>query len=184
MVGNLGLENLEPCWIAIRPKPANPEPEVMVTCQGGLLLGVVDEHSFEGVDPIIRAKMFGSAPVEPAEMVALGDRVGFMYKPRPGLMVGVVPYDKGVARTWVLGDPEDPSLETDLRAVLEGSTWSGVHPASLGDQLSYWVTYRPTSPVVLGPAALLLLVLGGGGFAGMRLMGGRKNKYELLDEDG
>jgi hypothetical protein len=71
-----------------------------------------------------------------------------------------------------------------LRAVLEGSTWSGVHPASLGDQLSYWVTYRPTSPVVLGPAALLLLVLGGGGFAGMRLMGGRKNKYELLDEDG
>ena len=49
--------------------------------------------------------------------------------------------------------------------------------------MSYWVTYRPTSPMVLGPAALLLLGLGGAGFAGVRMMGGRKNKYELLDDD-
>ena len=183
VVGTLGLEDLTPCWVAMRPKPANPEPEVMVTCQGGLLLGVVDEHSFTGADELIRAKMFGSAPVEPARMLDLDDRVGFVYKPRPGLVVGVVPYDKGLARTWVLGDPEDASLEADLEAALTGSEWSGLHPASIGDQVSYWVTYRPTSPMVLGPAALLLLGLGGAGFAGVRMMGGLKNKYELLDDD-
>ncbi|MFT4621538.1 MAG: hypothetical protein ACI8PZ_000190 [Myxococcota bacterium] len=183
-VGLLGLENLEPCWVAIRAKPANPEPEALVTCQGGLLLGVVDEYSFEGVDAVVRQKMFGAAPVPAGELVELEDRVGFLYKPRPGLVVGVVPYDRGVARTWALGDADDPSLEAAVREVLTDSSWSGPHPASIGDQVGYYVSYRPFSPLVLGPAGLLVVLVGGAGFVGMRMMGGSKNKYDMLDDEG
>jgi hypothetical protein len=66
---------------------------------------------------------------------------------------------------------------------MSGSTYSGVHPASVGDQLSYWVTYRPFSPVVLVPALGVLAFLGLGLGVAVKLAGSGKNKYEMLDDD-
>lgn len=179
-LAGIGVDDLSTCWTALRPVAGGP-PDVMATCQGGLLLGVVDEHSFEAVDPIVRERMFGAVEVAPAELLQLEDRVGFAYTPRDGLAVGVVPYDQGVSRTWVLGQGD---LSSALQAVVVSSSFSGPHPASLGDQLSYWLVHRTTSPVVLCP---LLGCLGAGGALGLGLLGllmrGSRNKYADFDPD-
>ncbi len=179
-IGKLGIDDLEPCWVAIRPIPAT-EPDVMVTCQGGLLLGVVDEHSFEAADTVVREKMFGRAEVAAGDAVTVGDRVGFAYAPVVGLAVGVVPYDQGVARTWVVGGE---GVTEALTGAMQGSSYSGVHPASIGDQVSYWLVHRPFSPVVLCP---LLGVFGVGGVVllagGGLMMRGRRNRYADFDDD-
>ncbi|HHO53800.1 MAG TPA: hypothetical protein ENK18_23735 [Deltaproteobacteria bacterium] len=176
----IGVDDFTPCWTALRPVPGGP-PDVMATCQGGLLLGVVDEHSFEAVEPVVRERMFGAVEVEPAELIQLEDRVGFSYTPRDGLAVGVVPYDQGVSRTWVLGQGE---LSSTLEAVLVSSTFSGPHPASLGDQLSYWLVHRTTSPMVLCP---LGGCVGAGGLLGLGLLGmmmrGSRDKYADFEPD-
>jgi hypothetical protein len=179
-IGKLGVDDLEPCWVAIRPVPA-AEPDLMVTCQGGLLLGVVDEHSFEAADALVRERMFGRVEVPPTQPVTVGDRVGFAYAPVEGLAVGVVPYDKGVARTWVVGGE---GVDEALLAAMQGSTYSGPHPASVGQQVSYWLVHRTFSPVVLCPllgVGGIVFVVGLGGL-GLMMRGGR-NKYDLDDED-
>lgn len=173
----LGVDDLEGCWSAIRPDPAGVHG-VMITCQGGLELGVVDEHSFAGVDERLRGTLFGGVDVPPAEMVSLDDRVGFAYQAADGLAVGVVPYDKGVARTWLL-DAGEPL--TDLKSTLASSTYSGPHQVGPTDWLTYYAVHRPTSPVSLGVlGGALVVVLGLGA-----LVVGRsgRNKYADFDED-
>ena len=97
----LGLADLEGCWAAIRPVPERV-PDVMVTCQGGLLLGVVDQYSFDSVDQELREKLFGAVEVQPAEAVELNDRVGFAYRPKESLAMGIVPYDQAwLAPGWL-----------------------------------------------------------------------------------
>ena len=181
-IANLGLEKLDGCTLAMKAQGPKA-PLAMVSCQGGLLLGVVDEYSFEGVEPTVREKMFGSAEVPAAKKLELSDRVAFVYDlSDKGLAVGVVPYDKGVVRTWVKGDSDD--LAAALEATLATGTYSGPHPASLGDRVSYYISYRPLSPVVICPA-LGILGLGGALLVGafFLLGGSRKDKYAALAED-
>jgi hypothetical protein len=163
VVEKLQILDLVGCSTAIRPV-AGTEPDVLVTCSQPLQLGVVDSYSFDDADRAVREKTFGSkAEVPPAESVALNDRMAFLYTPREGFAVGVVPHDGGVARFWALGRPEGELPET-VRAAMRSSTFSGAHPASFGEQVSYWVSYRPFSPAVLCPALALLGLLGGLGF--------------------
>lgn len=173
----IGVEDLEGCWSAVRPMAGAPHG-VMITCQGGLELGVVDEHSFGAVDQVLRDKLFGGVDIPPAEMVTLPDRVGFAYQATEELAVGIVPYDKGVARTWVLSS-EGPLA--DLETVMSGSTFSGHHKVAPTDWITYYAVHRPTSPVslgVLGGAVVVVLGLGA------LLVGrGSRNRYADFDED-
>lgn len=180
--GQLGLENVDECWTAIRPRPAS-EPDLAVTCQGGMLLGVVDTYSASGVAPLLAEKLFGKAVVPPPEVVELADRVGFVFAPKLGsrtLAVAVAPYDQGVSRTWVLSPAAaDPSVPEAARAMLQNSTWSGQHPAGVGEWVSYYLTYRPFSPMVLGPVAGLGVVILAGVGVGVALT--RRRKPDLDD---
>ncbi|MBX2799399.1 MAG: hypothetical protein KTR31_17115 [Myxococcales bacterium] len=178
VAGRIGVSDLEPCWTALRPR-AGTSPDVMVTCQGGLLLGVVDEHSFEAADALLRDRMFGDVDVAVAEQVDLDDRVGFLYSPREGLAVGVVPYDKGVARTWVLGAEANAEA---AKAVLQQSSYSGPHPASVGERVTYWLVHRTTSLPVLATLAGLLVLLGLVGLGVSRAMGSGRSKYADFDD--
>lgn len=180
----LGVEDLSACWLAMRPRPV-AEPDVMVTCPANVQLGVVDEFSFDGVETTIRELVFGkAAPVPPGQRIELNDRLGVLYGlEAQGLAVGVVPYDKGIARTWVLGRPDDSTLADTARATIQATTWSGLHPATSGDRINYYLTYRPTDPLVLGAGFVGLLlvggVLGGAGFAVSR----SRKKPAYLDDD-
>ncbi len=177
----LGLKDIEACWSAVKPA-ANGEHDIMIGCQGGLLLGVVDEYSFAGIEADeVRPVFFGSVAVDPALPVELSDRTGFAYEiaSTDGLRVGAVPYDQGIARYWAVGgSTRGTALTEALTAAMKGSTFSGPHPVGPMDQVSHYLTYRPTSPLVLGPAGLFLALLGGLGF----LLGrGGGHKYEDLD---
>lgn len=177
-----GVEDVSQCWTAMRPKGPGA-PDAMLACQGGMMLGVVDSYSFEGVEPVVREKVVGSKDIAPAKQVELSDRVAFVYDlADKGLAIGVVPFGNGVVRVWVKGEAGDAGLVEALEATLKAGTYEGTHPASIGEQVSYYVAYRPTSPVVLGPAFLLLLLVGGGVAGGAMMMGGTKNKYEDLDD--
>lgn len=180
--GEMGVDDLADCWSAIRPRGPG-EPDVMFACQGGMFLGVVDALSFADAEVLLRPKLFGAAEVAPATMVALPDRVGFLYTPDIGgraLAMGVVPYGPGVARVWAMGGKAHAeALATSVTAALSGAELEGEHPASIGERASYYLAYQPFSPMVLGPLLGLIAVVGGAGVM-MRRSGG--NRYEDLDD--
>ncbi|MCB9662966.1 MAG: hypothetical protein H6732_02555 [Alphaproteobacteria bacterium] len=176
-----GVEDLRPCWSAVRPHPG-ADADVMVTCAAPLLLGVVDAYSFEAVDAVLHDKLFKGADVPEAEALETADgRTGFLFRPHPGahtLRIGVVPHGEGIARTWVFGTAgQEADFDVALRQVLTTATYAGDHPVGPADHLTYWLTYRPTSPPVLGAGAALLALLGGLGMLLAR--GGRKQPYDL-----
>ncbi|MCO4748195.1 MAG: hypothetical protein KC912_25600 [Proteobacteria bacterium] len=182
LVRDLGLTALDECWMAVRPRGPD-KPDVMVGCASPIWLGVVDEYSFEGVEAELREKLFGAAPIAPAQQRPAGDRLGFAYGADLGsraMAVGVVPYDQGVFRIWAVGSE---NLSGGVDEVLAGAQLSGPHPADMGATVSYYLGYRPFSPMVLGPAGLLLLLIGGGVGGGLMMMGGKKSKYDFDDED-
>ncbi len=160
----LGVELKESCWSALHPR-ALAEPDVMITCPGGLLLGVVDAYSFSGVDAVIRKHIFGTTPVPPAtSLTAASGQTGFLYRPELAgrtLAMAVVPYGGGIARTWVLGAPNQAAAFAEsLTALVASSTLEGDHPTGMGDQVRYFLVYRPTSPITLAMGAGGLAVLG------------------------
>ena len=184
-ISKLQIEDMAHCFIAFRPKGLEA-PDAMVTCQVGLLLGVVDEYSFAGADQTVQAKILGGH-VEPAKQVDLADRVGLVYDlSKGGLSAAVVPYDLGIARTWVVGSADDPAIPAAAEAFAVASTFSGPHPASVGEQVSYYFSYRPFSPVVLCPSLCTLAFLGifGLGAGGLVMRSAGRDKYaSLADED-
>lgn len=175
----LGLDDISACWTALRPH-VGVKPDIMVTCQKGMLLGVVDDFSFDGVDATLRGKLFPGTEVPAAEKVANTDgRVGLFYRPTLGahtLRLGVMPYGDGVAMTWLLGQSgEEADFDAAVRHVLSTAAYTGDHPAGLGEVASYYVTYRPTSPPVLGLAGVVVVLIGGIVFLATRK---KANPYE------
>jgi hypothetical protein len=176
----LGVAEPDACWTAVRPHPTE-DPSVMVTCPGSLWVGVVDEHSFEGVDKEIRKGLFGAASVAAARKLELGERFGFIYQPPLGdrqFVVGAVPYAKGIGRTWALGPAGSEPLSASLEQTLRASSYEGEHPAGAMDYITYAFKYRLLLALI--PVGLLsALILGG-----LRLLFSmrRKNSYDDISE--
>ena len=126
-------------------------------------MGVVDEHSFDGVDLDIRKGLFGAAPVAAARKLEMGDRFAFVYQPPLGerqFVVGAVPYSKGIGRSWALGPTGAEPLTPSLEQVLRASKYEGEHPAGAMDYIVYAFKHRfllALIPVLL----LAVLILGG-----------------------
>ena len=177
----LGVTDPDECWTAVRPHPIE-DPALLVTCPGSLWVGVVDEHSFEGVDADIRKGLFGAASVAPARKLQMGDDFGFVYQPPLGdrqFVVGAVPYSNGVGRTWALGPSGGEALTPALEQALRGSKYEGEHPAGAMDYIKYAFKYRTVLAMI--PVGLLaVLILGGAWFV---LGSGRKNPLDDLDDD-
>ncbi len=160
------------------------ESDFLINCQGGMLLGIVDPYTFADTEERVRHTIFGSkSDMAPATLLELPDRTAFLFEKDVGggilLLLAVTPYDQGVARTYVLTrmDEKQRALD-DLQQLLSQSDMGGDHPTSFGDWVSYYPTYRPFHPFVLGPAFLVLLIIGGAVFVVTRR--GRKS-YEDLD---
>jgi len=151
VVSQLPLTDLQGCFTAIRPV-AGESPDILVACpEREIELGVVDEYTFAAVDAAVRGRTFGAtAEIAPAEPIQLHDRMGLLFAPRDGLALGVVGHDQGVTRFWALGQP-DGDLAGTVRATMRNATFSGPHPVKFGQQATYWLRYRNTSPVVLMP---------------------------------
>lgn len=173
ITSKVGENELDPerCAALILP-PATGAPDVIFACELYQHLGIVDEHSFDGVEQEVHQLFFGRSekPVEKAEQVQMGDRPGFYYKPPVAghaVRMAVAPYDKGIVLMWGLSSQVDePTLDAAVRAAatsLEYTHEGGGQPiVALDQRVSYYLKYRPTSPLVLGPAALVLALVAGG----------------------
>jgi hypothetical protein len=184
-VSSLPVNDFSDCIVAMRPLPMST-PDVFVMCQGGIWLGVVDTHTLSSVGPLLAEKFFGtSLQVDPPVPLALSDRMGLIYKPELdtfSLGVGVVPYDQGVARYWVMSDTPGQDMSSVVREVVEASSFSGPHPEPVGAQLQYWLMHRTTSPPTLLALFLLLGVPGGLFWKSRGGSGKRKNRFEIDDD--
>lgn len=172
VTGKVGEATLDPdkCAVGIQPQAVG-EPHVVFACEMYQHLGVVDEHSFEGVEAEVHQLFFGRAekPVEPAKRLQMGDRLGFWYEPPVAgqtVRMAVAPYDKGIVLLWGLSHTvDDAGLDAAAQAAagsLEFTHEGGGQPiVALDKRVAYYLKYRPTSPMVLGPAALLVALIGG-----------------------
>ena len=183
--GKVGEAELDPerCVTFIRP-PAVGDPDVIFACDYYKHLSVLDEYSFEGVEGEVHEMFFGRAetPVEKATQIQMGDRVGLLYKPPVAGMpvrLAIAPYDKGMVVMWAMANQLDEAgLDAAVQAILPTVEFTGpgggAPIVALDKRLSYYLSYRPTSPIVLGPAALLVVLVGGG----LAIARRRKPKYE------
>ena len=111
----------------------------------------------------MRKGLFGTAPVAPARKLELAERLAFLYQPPLGdrqLVVGAVPYGRGLGRTWALGPEGSDPLFPALEAAIRGSTYEGKHPAGAMDYILYAFQYRLLLALI--PVGLLGLLLAGG----------------------
>lgn len=161
---SFGIDELEGCWTGIRGH-ANGDPDVLVACPGKVNLGVVDDFSFDGVDAQIRERFFKGAPIRGVEKVVSQDgHLGFLYTFDSAvgtLVAGIVPFGGGVARLYAY-DPIDKGAGFDgvMRTLMTESKFEGKHPAGFGQYVTYYLNYRPFSPMVLVPALLVLGLAG------------------------
>ncbi|MCB9760533.1 MAG: hypothetical protein H6739_11895 [Alphaproteobacteria bacterium] len=180
-----GSLDKEKCWWGMHPYP-DGEAAVLLACSYSLYTGVVDEHSWTGMEQQMRDHFFKGVEVPAAERVATGadQRFSFLYTlPDVGdraVRMAATPYDRGHVLTYAIGKTGDTgTLDGAIRAVLVSTTFDdpegGKHPIGALQWMEYYWTYRKTSPVVWGP--ILLLV----GFFGFIIMKARsKPSYDDL----
>ena len=178
-LSTIGVTLEDHCFAAIHPHPGDNQPDLAATCQGGMWLGIVDELSFNDKEELVRTKMFGKAPVKPATPVELEDRMGFAYQHAlsdRALSVGIIPYNEGLSRTWIIGDLSNQANNAAaLTTMLGQSVYEGAHPVSLGDRFEN-LMYRPF--MLAGVLGGLLLILGGALLGAKRVLGGGTPNYE------
>ncbi len=170
--GKVGEETLDPkrCAVVVRP-PATGDADVIFACELYKHLGVVDEYSFASVEQELHQEFFGSAakPVDVATQARFGERLGFLYAPPVAahpVRLAIAPYDKGVVLLWALSNQVDEAgLDSAVQATLASFEFTGPDGGApivaLDQRIGYWLKHRPTSPMVLGPAALIVLAIGG-----------------------
>lgn len=180
----LGVEDLDGCFLAVRPRAALP-PDLMLACRVGLYVGIVDDYTFADVEADLRPKMFGPAAekIPAATPLALGEHRGFHYRvpaPDKAIAMVAVPYEKGLARFWTLGNAEDAAvLEQSLLEAARATTFSGPHPATVDQHLAYWFGYRPLSPQVLCPSCGSLCCVGAVGIGLFALTRRRRRSEDV-----
>jgi hypothetical protein len=169
----VGEEKLDPdlCWSAVRPPPSGDKPDVIFACQLGVHLDPVDARSFADIETDLHTRFFGRSdnPVPAATPVNVGDRMGFYYRPPvkvEAVRLVLAPYNGGLMMIWGLGGHlDEPGLDAALTALLPTVQYTapgGGHPVIGFDRrVAYYLKWNRTSPLVLGPAVLVLGLIGG-----------------------
>lgn len=162
LVGQKDLSG-EQCWTAIEP-PTTGEVDLIFACKHHAFLGPLDEHSWEGEEATVRQRFFGASEIPDPDKVQVGDRLGFYYKPKDGkgaLRLAVAPYEGGLMAIWgMAGDMEAAELDAAMQSILPTVEYTGPdggQPVISADKwVGYYLKHRTFSPIVLGPALLLV----------------------------
>ncbi len=159
----------EGCWMGIRP-PAIGEPDLIFACKKYWAGSPLDEHSFDTVADELKTFFFrdAGADIPTPEMVQVGDRVGVFFRPKDGqhaLRLLVAPYAQGLMVMWGrAGVLDGKGMDVAMKAIAPTVKFTGPdggHPViRIDKKVSYYLAHRPTSPVVLGPAVLVVVLAG------------------------
>lgn len=188
VTAKVGEEGLSPddCWVGVRPPPTG-EPDVIFACRSQYYVGPLDEHSFDGVEAEVHERWFGRSekPVPIAGKVDVGDRIGLYYMPPVAahpVRLALAPFDGGMMVMWGLaGQLDESGLDKAMNDVLPTVAFTGPDGGApiigADKRVAYYLKYRPTSPLVLGPAFALLALVGGG------VMLSRRRTTDLDDDE-
>ena len=158
---------LEPteCWVGILP-PHVGEPDVLFACEKFWDGSPVDEYSFSDIEGQWREIFFGKAGAElpPGELVTVGDRAGALFRPRDGdnpIRLLVAPYDGGLMAVYLRASSLDAAgADTTMNALAATVKFTGPEggaPIIRPDRwVGYYLSYRPTHPIVLAPIIVLI----------------------------
>jgi len=188
LVGKLGIETIDDkvCVVGIYPR-ANANPDLTLLCPAVVPLDPLDEYSFEGIEAQLHDKFFGGAKTEvpTGEAVTVGDRMGVYFRPPTGtgaLRLSVTPFEHRVLTWWGIGGTDGGELDAAMMKMQPSVAFTGPDggkPVIRADRwAAYYLTYRPTSPMVLGPLVLLVGLIGGAVVMGRR----KKNPFEDDDD--
>jgi hypothetical protein len=173
VTAKVGEEGLSPddCWVGVRPPPTG-DPDVIFACRSQYYVGPLDDHSFEGVEAEVHERWFGRAekPVPTAGKVDVGDRIGLYYMPPVAanpVRLALAPFDGGMMVMWGLaGQLDESGLDKAMNDILPTVAFTGPDGGApiigADKRVAYYLKYRPTSPLVLGPGLALLALVGGG----------------------
>lgn len=150
------VPEFEDCAVAIAPRPGKAA-EVLALCHRSGRIGILDEHSFGLIEPVVRAGVPDAH--EAGHPFPIGDRTGVSYG-----LEAIVPSPRGLVHAHLQGPGATPDRLVEL---LQTATLSGPHPASIGDRVEYWLWARPMSLAVVG----LIALFGGGLVARTRRKG-------------
>jgi len=169
LAATAALAKPDQCFAAARPALSGAEG--LFVCEADQVLAIVDEYSFDGESEKLKGLIFGkaAAKIPKATSVAGKDRMGILYAPainEHDLRLGVMPYDRGQAMTWLVGPSgSGPDLDAAAKAVLTGLVYEGPDggkpPFGVGDEVVHVLTYRPFHPAVLACVGMALVVFGG-----------------------
>ena len=187
VVATIGIEEIDrtTCVVGLRPRAVD-NPDVTLLCPTPLHLDPLDEHSFEGVEAQLHEQFFGRAKAEVpvGEAVTVGDRMGVYFRPPAAtgaFRLAIAPYDQGMLTWWGVGGTDGADLDAALVQMQSSVAFTGPDggaPIIRADRwLSYYLSYRPTSPMVLGPLVALIGLIGGA----IALARRRKPSYEDID---
>ena len=156
----------ENCWLGISPY-AEGDAAVLVSCQAGKWIGVLDSYSFEGQEAQLRDTFFKGMEMAAGIGYEHADRLSIIWHPPSqgdkAFRMALTPYDKGVALTYAMGRSDDAAaLDAAIRGALDGMTFSGdgggAHPTGAAAWITYAAQYRPA--FLAAGAAPFLLIFG------------------------
>ncbi len=154
------------CWLGISPHPRG-EASVLVSCQAGKWLGILDSYSFEAIEVQLRDTFFKGLEMAPGIGYEHAERLSVIWSPPSrgdkAFRMALTPYDKGVALTYAMGPSDDAaSLDAAIRGSLDAMTFTGegggAHPTGAAAWIAYAAQYRPA--FLVGGAAPFLLLFG------------------------
>ena len=139
------------------------------------------------VEAELHERFFGRSdtPVDQGTPADVGDRMGVFFQPPVAggpVRLALAPFEGSMMQLWALGSTlDDAGLDAAVRHTLGSTTFTGPDGGApiigFDKRVSYYLSYRPTSPLVLGPGLLPVALVGAGVAAARR----RKPAYEDLD---
>jgi hypothetical protein len=96
------------------------------------------------------------------------------------LRMGVVAAGSGLGRVWAHGAADSGGfLASSVTDVLSSASLDQGYPVTVSERFGYAMAYNPSSPLVLGPGLLVLVLVGGAIYLATV---GRKDPYADLDD--
>lgn len=165
-IKNLNVPTMKGCWAAIHPQPV-AKADMMVVCHNTKHeFPIVDDLTFADQELELREAWVPDA--EPSPPWTVQGRTGFWWDMSVGkrkLHVAAVPVEGGLAKIAAMADGgDDAKVMAAAKATVSNNSWPNLAEPAFDQLLRYYFTYRPTSPMVLGPliaaAVVFLFIMG------------------------
>ncbi|MFK7931349.1 MAG: hypothetical protein AB8H79_24420 [Myxococcota bacterium] len=160
-IKSLNVPSMKGCFVGIHPQPV-AKADMLVVCENKKhMFHIVNDLTYADQEAELRDAWVPDA--EPSAPWSVQDRLGFWWDVPSGkrtLHVAALPIEGGVAKVAAMADGgNDAKVMEAAKATLMNNTYAPLPPAPMDEQLRYYVSYEPFSPIVLVPIIVAALAL-------------------------